>query len=194
MLSVTSREQEGIKALEWLLLKAVLTTFLWPVPCVAGVFSPGQQPLIFALHAGSCHLMTQKGFSPFISAGFLLFSESHLSFPLSFPCVFPCSLPGVCLLEFRMGLQCCPGAERMFLTDAWRITAGMCRTCSRSVVLVAVGRTGAILHLEVSRWEKPMGHAGSQHCLPSTENPTAALLLGKIYNPFKSTNKKYFCR
>lgn len=72
-----------------------------------------------------------------------------------------------------MGLQCCLGAERMFPTDAWRIIAGMCQMCSRSMVLVAVVRAGSILHLEVSRWEKPMGHAGSQHCLPSTENPTA---------------------
>lgn len=137
--------------------------------------------------------MTQKGLSPFISAGLLLFSESHLSFPLSFPCVFPCSVPGVCLLEFMMGLQCCPGAEGVFPTDAWRII-GMCRMCSRSVVLVAIGRTGAILHADVSSWEKPMGCAGSQHCLPSPENPTAGLLLGKIYNPFKSTIKKYFFR
>lgn len=80
----------------------------------------------------------------------------------------------------------------MFSTDSWRIIAGMCRMCSRSMVLGAVGRAGSILHLEVSRWEKPMVHAGSQHHLPSTENPTAGLLLGKIYNPFKRTNKKIF--
>lgn len=136
--------------------------------------------------------MTQKRFSPFICAVFLLFSKSHLSFSLSFPSDFPCSVHGVRLLEFMMGLQCCPGAERVFSTDAWRIIAGMCRMCSRSMVLVAAGRAESILHLEVSKWQKPMGHTGSQRCLPSTENPTAALLLGKIYNPFKRTNKNIF--
>lgn len=60
----------------------------------------------------------------------------------------------------------------MFPADAWRIMVGMCWMCSRSVVLVALGRAGSILHLEVCR-EKPMGPAGSQHYLPSTENPTA---------------------
>lgn len=107
-----------------------------------------------------------KGLFSFVCAGFLLFSKSHLAFSLSFAGVFPCSVPGVCPLEFMMCLQCCPGVERMFSTDSWRIIAGMCRNCSRSMVLMAAGRAGSILHLEVSRWEMPMGHAGRQHSPP----------------------------
>jgi len=43
------------------------------------------------------------------------------------------------------------------MEDGWRIVAGVCGMCSTSVMLEAVGRTGAVL---VSRWEKPGGRAG----------------------------------
>lgn len=144
--------------------------------------------LWFFCHVGSCVTWgLKRDFLPSFC------SQNHTSLShCPFPCVFVCSVPGVCPLEFMMGLQCCPGAERMLPTDAWRIVAGMCRMCSRSMELVAVGRAGSVLHLEVSRWEKPMGHVGGQHCLPSTENPTAGLLLEKLYNLFKSTNKRVF--
>lgn len=99
------------QAPEWLLSKAVLRTFLWPKSCVRGVFSPWQQPLIFCSSCWQlCHLMTLKGFSPFICAGFLLFSESHLSLSLSFP-VFFLALSLVCALWNSWWAVLCRGWE-----------------------------------------------------------------------------------
>lgn len=73
-----------------------------------------------------------------------------------FPCRPSCSVLGVDPLEFRMGQQ---WAKETLPTDAWWMTAGMCRMCSTSVTLVAVGRTGAML----SPWGVQVGEANGPY-------------------------------